>query len=124
TTQSRLGPFRLAAALAFIAASSTLMLDTSFAQDDGTVELPNITVTGTRLVPGPGRRPARSGTPSGTTSAPAEPAPPTEESESSGAVAGTIIAGASTTVITRADLKRSPGQTVQDVLAREPGIQV
>jgi iron complex outermembrane receptor protein len=111
--------------LALVAASSTLMLDTSFAQDDGTVELPNVTVTGTRLVPGPGRRPARSGTPSGTTSAPVEPAPPTsEESASSGAVAGTIVTGASTTVITRADLQRSPGQTVQDVLAREPGIQV
>jgi iron complex outermembrane receptor protein len=124
-TQLRLGPFRPAAALALIVAASALTLDTSFAQDDGTVELPNVTVTGTRLVPGPGRRPARSGTPSGTTSAPAEPAPPTsEENTSSGPVAGTIIAGASTTVITRADLQRSPGQTVQDALAREPGIQV
>src|SRR5206468_8332445 len=50
--------------------------------------------------------------------------PASEESTSSGAVAGTIVTGASTTIITRTDLQRSPGQTVQDVLAREPGIQV
>jgi iron complex outermembrane receptor protein len=115
----------LAAALALIAASSPLMLDTSFAQDDDTITLPNVTVTGTRLVPGPGRGTARSGRPSGTTGTQAEPAPPASgDTTSSGAVAGTIIAGASTTVITRTDLQRSPGQTVQDVLAREPGIQV
>jgi iron complex outermembrane receptor protein len=111
--------------LALIAAGSTLTLDTSFAQDDDTITLPNVTVTGTRLVPGPGRGTARSSRPSGATSTPAEPAPPaSEENTSSGAVAGTIVTGASTTVITRADLQRSPGQTVQDVLAREPGIQV
>jgi iron complex outermembrane receptor protein len=119
-----MGPFRLAAALALIAAGSTLTLDISFAQDDDTITLPNVTVTGTRLVPGPGRGTPRSGRPSGTTGAPAEPAPASEESTSSGAVAGTIVTGASTTVITRTDLQRSPGQTVQDVLAREPGIQV
>jgi iron complex outermembrane receptor protein len=111
--------------LALIAASTTLTLDTAFAQEDETIQLPNVTVTGTRLVPGPGRGPARSGRPSGTTSAPAEPArPSSEEGTSSGAIAGTIVTGASTTVITRADLQRSPGLTVQDVLAREPGIQI
>src|SRR5262249_33009933 len=94
------------------------------AQDDGAVTLPGITVTGTRLVPGPGRGPARSGTPSSGTSTPAEAAPAAEDGTNSGAVAGTIVTGASTTVITRTDLARSPGQTVQDVLAREPGIQV
>jgi iron complex outermembrane receptor protein len=120
-----MGPFRLAAALALIAAGSTLTLHTPFAQDDDTITLPNVTVTGTRLVPGPGRGTARSGRPSGTTSTQAEPAlPASEESASSGAVAGTIVTGASTTIITRTDLQRSPGQTVQDVLAREPGIQV
>jgi iron complex outermembrane receptor protein len=120
--QSR--PSRLAAALAIIAGSGTLAVDGALAQDDGAVTLPGITVTGTRLVPGPGRGPARSGTPSSGTSTPAEPAPAAEDGASSGAVAGTIVTGASTTVITRADLARSPGQTVQDVLAREPGIQV
>jgi iron complex outermembrane recepter protein len=120
-----MGPFRLTAALALIAAGGTLTLDTSFAQDDDTITLPNVTVTGTRLVPGPGRGPARSGRPSGTTSTPAEPAPSSsEESTSSGAVTGTIVTGASTTVITRAEIERSPGQTVQDLLAREPGVQV
>jgi iron complex outermembrane receptor protein len=114
----------LAAALAIIAGSSTLALDIALAQDDGAVTLPGITVTGTRLVPGPGRGPTRSGTPSSGTSTPAEPGPAVEDGTSSGAVAGTIVTGASTTVITRADLARSPGQTVQDVLAREPGIQV
>jgi iron complex outermembrane recepter protein len=120
-----MGPFRLAAMLALIAASSTLTFNTSFAQEDDTITLPNVTVTGTRLVPGPGRGPARSGRSSGTTSTQAEPAPPaTEESTSSGPVAGTIVTGASTTVITRTEIERSPGQTVQDLLAREPGVQV
>src|SRR5262249_21577395 len=94
------------------------------AQDDSTVTLPGITVTGTRLVPGPGRGSRRSGEPTSTPTAPAEPAPSGEDGTNSGAVAGTIVTGASTTVITRTDLARSPGQTVQDVLAREPGIQV
>jgi iron complex outermembrane receptor protein len=111
--------------LALIAAGSTLTLDTPLAQEDDTITLPNVTVTGTRLVPGPGRGPARSGRPSGTTSTQAEPAPPTsEESAPSGPVAGTIVTGVSTTVITRAEIERSPGQTVQDLLAREPGVQV
>src|SRR3954454_14884248 len=39
-------------------------------------------------------------------------------------VTGTIITGASSTVITSQEIERSPGQTVQDLLAREPGIQV
>jgi len=121
-----MGPRRWAALLAMIAAGSTttLKLDTASAQDDEAVTLPGITVTGTRLVPGPGPGRARSGTPSSGTSTAAEPAPANEEGTSSGVVAGTIVTGASTTVITRADLERSPGQTVQDVLAREPGIQV
>jgi iron complex outermembrane receptor protein len=111
--------------LVLIAASSTLTLDTPFAQEDDIITLPNVTVTGTRLVPGPGRGPARSGRPSTTTSTPTEPAPPASEvSAPSGPVAGTIVTGASTTVITRAEIERSPGQTVQDVLAREPGVQV
>src|SRR5262245_6146099 len=120
-----LGPPRLAAALAIIAGSSTLAVDIALAQDDGSITLPDITVTGTRLVPGPGRTPPRrSNAPTGDTSTPAAPAPAGEDGTSSGAVAGTIVTGASTTVISRAELERSPGQTVQDVLAREPGIQV
>lgn len=34
------------------------------------------------------------------------------------------ITGASTTIITAEDIERSPGATLQDVLAREPGIQL
>ncbi len=37
---------------------------------------------------------------------------------------GTGVAGTSTTIIPAEEIERSPGQTVQDVLAREPGIQV
>ncbi len=37
---------------------------------------------------------------------------------------GDGMAGASTTVITADEIERSPGQTLQDVLARQPGIQV
>ncbi len=37
---------------------------------------------------------------------------------------GEGVTGASTTVITAAEIERSPGQTLQDVLARVPGIQV
>lgn len=36
---------------------------------------------------------------------------------------GTGIVGTSTSVITAEDIERSPGTTIQDVLAREPGIQ-
>jgi iron complex outermembrane recepter protein len=36
---------------------------------------------------------------------------------------GAGITGASTTVITAEEIERSPGRTLQDVLAREPGIQ-
>ena len=39
-------------------------------------------------------------------------------------VYGVGITGASTTVITAQDIERSPGMTLQDLLAREPGIQV
>src|SRR5437867_5995526 len=122
--QLQLGSSRLAAALAIIAGSSTLTFDIALAQDDGTVTLPGITVTGTRLVPGPGRGSRRSGPPAEGTTAPAEPTQSNDGGTGPGAVAGTIVTGASTTVITRAEIERSPGQTVQDVLAREPGIQV
>src|SRR5262245_18656418 len=37
---------------------------------------------------------------------------------------GTGITGASTTVITAEEIERSPSLTVQDILAREPGVQV
>ena len=65
----------VAAALAIIAGSSTLAVDIALAQDDGSITLPDITVTGTRLVPGPGRTPPRrSNAPTGDTNTPAGPA--------------------------------------------------
>ena len=51
-------------------------------------------------------------------------APGGQPPAASGIVTGTIITGASSTVITAQEIERSPGQTLQDVLAREPGIQV
>ncbi|MBX9777052.1 MAG: TonB-dependent receptor, partial [Xanthobacteraceae bacterium] len=51
-------------------------------------------------------------------------AAPADTAGASGIVTGTIITGASSTVITAQEIERSPGTTLQDVLAREPGIQV
>jgi iron complex outermembrane recepter protein len=81
------------------------------------VTLPDINVTSSRLsgVGGIGR-------PSGT-----EPAPGTvQEAETvSGILFGAAgITGASTTVITAEEIAQSPSMTVQDILAREAGVQV
>ena len=56
---------------------------------------------------------------------PSEPATPGAVvlEQPSGIVTNTTITGASTTVITATDIERAPGQTIQDVLARQPGIQ-
>ena len=53
-------------------------------------------------------------------SQPAFPAP--TNLEGSGILVGTMITGASSTVITAQDIARSPGLTIQDVLSREAGI--
>ncbi len=59
-------------------------------------------------------------------SGPAEPAGPGAPvaAASSGIVTNTTVTGSSTTVITAADIQRAPSVTVQDILAREPGVQV
>jgi iron complex outermembrane receptor protein len=103
---------------------------TALAQEtEAPLDLPNVDVTSTRLAGRTARTAARQGAPA-TTPAPA-PATTPETGAGTGAgtspggpVAGTIIVGASSSVITAADIERSPGMTVQDVLAREPGIQV
>src|SRR4029079_470051 len=41
-----------------------------------------------------------------------------------GILTGTIVTGASSTVITARDIQRSPGTTIQDVLSREAGVQL
>jgi iron complex outermembrane receptor protein len=106
-----------------LAASTTLFDQTSVtAQPNETTLLPDINVTDTRLVGGAGR--GRRGTAVGVAT---ESGPVTETVDgaaSSGIVTGTIITGASSTVITAEDIRRSPGHSLQDILAREPGIQV
>jgi iron complex outermembrane receptor protein len=95
-----------------------------------TIALPDINVTNTRLLPGPSRAPSRSRTPA-RAPAPVRPAAEPGDGEStsseavssSGIVSGTIITGASTSIITSADIERSPSATLQDILAREPGVQ-
>lgn len=89
--------------------------------------LPEVSVTDTRLVAGPGG--SQKGRARGPAAVPGgSPATEGEDAATaaapSGIVTGTIITGASSTVITANDIRRSPGHTVQDVLAREPGIQV
>src|SRR5215212_343558 len=103
-----------------------------------TIALPGINVTNTRLVPGPRRVRSTRGAPAqGPASDSGEgdgsSMSPTEQSGSSGSglgasgsgiVSGTVLTGASTSIVTSADIERSPSQTLQDILAREPGIQV
>src|SRR5262245_50904730 len=99
------------------------------------VELPSVEVTASRLgisTPRPPARESGQGTPR--RAAPAAPptqatqaAPPTEGAVApvaSGIVTGTIATGASSTVITSTDIARSPGHSLQELLSREPGVQV
>ncbi|MCC6776638.1 MAG: TonB-dependent receptor [Hyphomicrobiales bacterium] len=97
----------------------------AWAQDS--VELPNIDVTSSRLGTKPPRARSR---PSQTEAVSAEsgqsggqPGDVVVE-RPSGIATRTTITGASTTVLTSTDIERNPGQTVQDLLSREPGIQV
>ena len=91
---------------------------------DVTIELPNIDVTSSRLGTGAARKPARERAPR-VQPAPAPPVQPGAGEVTvelpSGIVTDTTITGASTTVITATDIERASGQTVQDVLARQPG---
>ncbi|WP_291854658.1 TonB-dependent receptor [Bradyrhizobium sp.] len=89
------------------------------AQPNETTVLPEINVTNTRLVGRTGG--ARRGVAPGSGAGADTPAP---TDDGSGIATGTIITGASSTVITAREIERSPGQTLQDVVAREPGIQV
>src|SRR5262249_18368857 len=120
---------------------------------EGVVELPSVNVTASRLAIPPQQRAAREGTPrvtptpprSRTTSAPrtratqvaagpaasgpavsgqTAPADGGVAPVASGIVTGTIVTGASSTVITSTDIARSPGHSLQDLLSREPGVQV
>ena len=81
---------------------------------------PRVRPTPTRASapPAPSPRPVAAAPATGETGGGAAVAVP------SGIVTGTIITGASTTVITANDIARSPGHSLQDILSREPGVQV
>ena len=116
---------RMAAALAIASSVAALSCGIATAQDGEPVQLPGIDITSTRLTPGPGRGPSRPSQPGpGAPGTPIEPGPSTGGAATSGVVSGTNITGTSTTVITSAEIERQPGLTIQDILAREPGIQV
>ena len=116
----------LVSALALATGVAALDFAPAAAQPNETTVLPDLHVTDTRLVSGAGR--GRRGTAAGPGTATGDAPETTADSggagTSSGIVTGTIITGASSTVITAEDIARSPGQTLQDLLAREPGIQV
>jgi iron complex outermembrane recepter protein len=129
-----MGHYLRSALLGCIAALSCASLSAQEA-----IELPDVGVTasrlGTRRPPTPAREPAPVATPrpapGGTATAPATqpgggaPGPADGGiAAASGIVTGTIVTGASSTVITSTDIARSPGHSLQDLLSREPGIQV
>ena len=111
---------RIAGALALASSVAALEFGSAWAQPNETTVLPELNVTNTRLVGGAsgGRRGVAPGSGADAGDAPAETAGP------SGIVTGTIITGASSTVITAQEIERSPGQSLQDILSREPGVQV
>jgi iron complex outermembrane receptor protein len=73
-----------------------------------------VNVTNTRLGPGTGGTPAESG------AAPDGPATGNVAGSASGSGG---ITGASTTIITREDIERSPQATLADIIGREAGVQ-
>jgi iron complex outermembrane recepter protein len=73
---------------------------------------PDSTSQSRRIVPAPVRQPAPAAQPSG------GPATPTT------ATAPSILAGASKTIITADDIAHSPAQTVQEIIAQAPGVQL
>ena len=111
---------RIGGALALAAGVATLEYGPASAQPNETV-LPEIAVTNTRLVGG--ARGARRGVAPGS-GADVGTEAPADSAGASGIVTGTIITGASSTVITAQEIERSPGQSLQDLLAREPGVQM
>ena len=119
----RLSRRQFAAALALTTSVTALSCGPAAAQDES-IELPGLDVTTTRLVRGPRSGPPASGPGAPGTQQPAGSGQGGSQAAASGILAGTIIAGASSTVITATDIARSPGTTIQDVLSREPGVQI
>ena len=102
---------RIGGALALAAGVATLEYGPASAQPNETV-LPEIAVTNTRLVGG--ARGARRGVAPGS-GADVGTEAPADSAGASGIVTGTIITGASSTVITAQEIERSPGQSLQDI---------
>src|SRR5262245_128325 len=99
-----------------LAAGLAILNTAAFAQETsitlGTIDVS--TRIRTRSAPGP----------ASTTVTPSAP-PSTETATTSGGTAfGIGITGTSTSVITAEEIARSPSQSLQDILSREPGIQV
>src|SRR5262245_44508643 len=115
---------------ALLAGIAVLGCSSAGAQD-AVVELPDVNVTSSRLgttAPPPRERtpPVRRGAPTtpSPAAAPAAGAGDVNVELPSGIVTNTTVTGASTTVITSTEIERNPGVTIQDLLSRQPGIQV
>ena len=113
---------RIGGALALAAGVVALDYGVAFAQPDETV-LPEI-CGHQHAVGGSGKGARRNVAPG--TGAVSRPLPPSKAlaANSSGIVTGSIITGASSTVITAQDIARAPEQSIQDILSREPEVQV
>ncbi len=98
--------------LAFIATGSAIARP-ALAQN--ATALPEISVNSTRLI-GTGGNGATSGVPA--------TGPATSTGSGTSTAANIDIVGASTTVITKDDIARAPNQTIQEIIASAPGVQL
>ncbi|HEY0234859.1 MAG TPA: TonB-dependent receptor [Afipia sp.] len=101
----------------------------SFSQAQQAGTLPQIEVSPPASAPKQNQKPKRSKQSRAKprpapTSEPAVATPSSANDDASRVVEVNQIVGASTSVITAEDIKRSPGQTVQDVLGTIPGVQL
>jgi iron complex outermembrane recepter protein len=124
-------PSRFHLRSALLAGIAVLGCSSAGAQD-AVVELPDVNVTSSRLGT---TAPRTERTPPVRRGAPTAPSPAATPAAAAGAgdvnvelpsgiVTNTTITGASTTLITSTDIERNPGVTIQDLLSRQPGIQV
>jgi iron complex outermembrane receptor protein len=108
----------LAGGLLMAGAIASLLSSAAAAQDDDSrtsIWLPRLDVVSTRISATGRSRPGRV--------APPEAVPGAAETGAAEAAADIGIVGASTSVITAQEIERSPASTVQDLIAREPGVQ-
>jgi len=119
---------------ALLAGIAVLGCSSAGAQD-AVIELPDVNVISSRLGRTAPRVPVQERAPPVRRGAPPAPSPESAPGSAggsgdvnvelpSGITTGTTITGASTTVVTSTDIERNPGVTIQDLLSRQPGIQV